>query len=389
MTPPLRTGADVVVPLLLSMIGIVGLTTSFDDLGWLLAGAGGLLVGAAAALVARTLRLGVLLTAALALVAYLLLGTALAVPEQGIAVVVPTLRSTASLGVGAVWGWADLITLRAPVGLPAYVTVVPYVAAWLVGLVGTTLALRWLPRRRTAVRASLLLIGPVLLYVGSILLGTPQPFHPGVRGVLFAAVALVWLGWRTNGDRDGGRERQAVRDPRAEPRRGALRRRPTGIAIVVGAAVGLGAVSGVALAPSAQERFVLRERIDPPFQPIDVSSPLAGFRHYAKQDVDDTIFTVQGLRAGERIRLATMDGYDGHIWNVAGSQVSADGSGRFELVGSAFPAPPLVDDGGDRTLTVRIGDLPARRPFTRGSLMSMPSTLKPAPVAASESGRPT
>jgi len=339
MTPPLRTGIDVAVPLLLSMIGIAGFATSFDDLGWLLAGAGGLLVGAAAALAARALRLGVLLTAALALVGYLLLGTAFAVPEQGAVLVVPTLQSIASLGVGAVWGWADLLTLRAPVGLPAYVTVVPYLAAWLVGLVGTTLAARWLPGRRTSARASLLLIGPALLYVGSILVGTAQPFHPGLRGVLFAAVALVWLGWRR-----------------------ARGRRLAGTAVVVGAAVVLGAGAGVALAPPAQDRFVLRERIEPPVQPIDVSSPLAGFRHYAKQDVDRTIFTVQGLRAGERIRLATMDSYDGHVWNVAGSEASAggsggsDGSGGFELVGGSFPAPPLVEDGGDRTLTVRIGD---------------------------------
>jgi transglutaminase-like putative cysteine protease len=342
----LRVGADIVILLLLAMIGVVGLATSFDDLGWLLAGAGGLVVGAGAALAAKALRLGVLLTVALALVAYLLLGSALAVPEQAIAVVLPSITSLASLGVGAVWGWADILTLRAPVDLPDYVTVVPYASAWLVGLVGTTLAARWLPRRRTAPRAALLLIGPALLYVASVLLGTQQPFYPGVRGVLFAAIALVWLGWRgTTGDRI-----------RVERQRGTLRRRLVGTSIVVGAAVLLGAVSGVALAPPAHDRFVLREKIEPPFQPIDFSSPLAGFRHYSKLDVDKTIFTVTGLKPDERIRLATMDSYDGHVWDVAGAQVATAGSGSFELVGGTYPAPPLVKPGGDQTLTVKVGD---------------------------------
>ena len=83
---------------LLSLIGIVGLATSFHDLGWLLAGVGGLLVGTGAALAARALRLGALLTVALALVAYLLFGSAFAVPSQAIAHVIPTLTSVASLG---------------------------------------------------------------------------------------------------------------------------------------------------------------------------------------------------------------------------------------------------------------------------------------------------
>jgi hypothetical protein len=348
----LRTWVDVIVPLLLAAIGVVGLATSFDDLGWLLAGVGGLLVGAGAALAALTLRLGVLLTVGLALIAYLLFGSALAVPEQATAGVVPDLASLASLGIGAVWGWADILTLRPPLHLPDYVTVVPYVSAWAVGLVGTTLATRWLPSRRTAARASLLLVGPLLLYVASVLLGTREPFQPGVRGVLFAAVTLVWLGWRST---SGAADRVRVeRGP------GVLRRPPgrrlIGTATVVGAAVVLGAVSGAALSPPPRDRFVLREKVEPPFQPLDFSSPLAGFRHYSKLEADRTIFTVTGLKADERLRLATMDSYDGHVWNVAGSQVATDGSGSFELVGGSFPAPPLVRGGGDQTVSVRVGD---------------------------------
>jgi len=340
-----RTWADLAVHTLLSLVGIVGLATSFHDLGWLLAGVGGLLVGTGAALAARALRLGALLTVALALLAYLLFGSALAVPGQAIAHVIPTLTSVASLGVGAVWGWADLITLRPPVELPDYVTAVPYVAAWLVGLVGTTLATRWLPRRRTAPRAALLLIGPALLYLASILLGTDQPYFPGLRGVIFAAVALIWLGWRHS----------TVERVTVAKANGMLRRRITGTAIVILAAVLLGSVAGAMLAPSADTRFVLRNQIVPPFEPLEFSSPLAGFRQYSKLEVDKTLFTVRGLKTDELLRLSTMDSYDGHLWTVAGSNIATDGSGSFALVGGSYPKPTLATADGSQTISFTIG----------------------------------
>ena len=344
-----RTRVDVVVHAALSLIGIVGLATSFHDLGWLLAGVGGLVVGTGAALAARALRLGALLTVALALIAYLLFGSALAVPGQALGHLLPTVTSIASLGVGAVWGWADLVTLRPPVQLPDYVTVVPYVSAWVVGVVGTTLATRWLPRRRTAPRAALLLLGPGLLYLASILLGTDQPYYPGLRGVAFAALALIWLGWRPSTLDRLSLERTPARSG------GMLRRRLAGTAVVVGAAVLIGAVSGAALSPGPSDRFVLREKIVPPFQPLEFASPLAGFRQYSKLEVDDTLFTVRGLKPDELLRLATMDSYDGHLWTVAGSTIASDGSGSFALVGSSYPKPPLATAAGSQTLSVTIG----------------------------------
>ena len=343
-----RNVVDVIVHTLLALIGIVGLATSFHDLGWLLAGIGGLLVGTGAALAARALRLGALLTVALALVAYLIFGSALAVPGQATAHVIPTLTSIASLGIGAVWGWADLLTLRPPVELPDYVTVVPYLAAWVVGLVGATLATRWLPRRRTAARAAVLLIGPGLLYLASILLGTDEPYYPGIRGVGFAALALVWLGWRHSTV-----DRVSVGVDGMQ--RGTLRRRLIGTAVVVLAAIALGAVSGAALAPTPQNRFVLRDQIVPPFQPLEFASPLAGFRQYSKLDVDKTLFTVTGMKPDELLRLATMDSYDGHLWTVAGSTIASDGSGSFALVGGLFPRPPLLTADGDQTISLTIG----------------------------------
>src|SRR5690606_11457889 len=109
-------------------------------------------------------------------------------------------QSLSSLAIGAVFGWSDIVTLRTPIGAPEYITVVPYVATWLVALVSTTLAIRWLSSRpRSAWRFGIALIGPFAIYLASILIGTDDPYLAGIRGVTFAVLALVWLGWRRSG----------------------------------------------------------------------------------------------------------------------------------------------------------------------------------------------
>ena len=45
-------------------------------------------------------------------------------------------------------------------------------------------------------RLGLLLVGPVVVYGAGVLLGTDEPYFAAVRGVAFAAIALIWLGWR-------------------------------------------------------------------------------------------------------------------------------------------------------------------------------------------------
>ena len=188
------SAADVVVPLVLAALGVLGFATAFGGWGYLLAGLGGLAVGAGAGLLGR--RLPLLPAVLVGVLAYFAFGSALAMPDAALWLVVPTPETLAGLVLGAVWGWADLVTLRAPVEAPAYLTVVPYVAGWLVGLVTALLATRWLPGRSTAPRRALLLVGPVLLLLAAVLIGTQDSVHGALRGTLFAAVALVWLGWR-------------------------------------------------------------------------------------------------------------------------------------------------------------------------------------------------
>ena len=144
------------------------------------------------------------------------------------------------------------------------------------------------------------------------MLGTRRPIvDPVLTGVVLAVVLLPWAAWRA----------------------GLLRaRRVVATGVLVAVAVGAGVVGAPAVV-GATDRLVVRDEIVPPFDPRDYPSPLSAFREFVKEDAP--LFTVSGLPDGARVRLATMDRYDGVVWNVAGDgSAQASGgvpSGRHEI----------------------------------------------------------
>lgn len=342
-----RTWADIAVLLVLSALGVLGFEPSFGSYSFLLAGLGGLALGAATGILASVFRLNVITLVLVAIVGYFLIGSAIAVPQQALFGVLPTLASLQSLAIGAVFGWADIVTLRTPIGAPVYIAVIPYFATWLIALVSTSLAARWLSSRpRTAWRFAITLIGPVVLYLAGILIGTDVAYQAGIRGAAFAVLALVWLGWRRpmapSVTKDGSNRLR--------------NRKLAGTAIIVAGAVLLGGGVGFWFAPAKDQRFVLRDEIQPPFDPLDYPSPLSGFRHYSKQATDDVLFTVSGLKTGDVVRLATLDSYTGKLWNVTGPKTSTDGTGTFNLVGRNLPDPTFITPVVRKDVTFTIDD---------------------------------
>ena len=340
-----RTWVDIAVLLVLILLGAIGFEPSFGGYGFLLAGLGGLALGAATGILASVFRLNIVVTIVAALVAYFLFGSAFAVQGQALFGFLPTLQSLASIAVGSVYGWADIVTLRTPIGAPQYIAVVPYFATWIVALVSTSLATRWIAAKpRTAWRFGIALIGPVALYIAGILIGTDEPYEAGLRGVVFAILALIWLGWRrpnVASVAEGGAQR--------------LRNRKiAGTAVIVAGAVLLGGGAGFWLAPANDERFVLREEIEPPFDPLQYPSPLSGFRHYTKQVTDEKLFTVSGLQPGDVVRLATLDSFTGKLWTVTGPETETDGSGSFALVGRTIPPQTFITPEVRRDVEITI-----------------------------------
>ncbi|NKY41533.1 DUF3488 and transglutaminase-like domain-containing protein, partial [Cellulomonas septica] len=141
--------------------------------------------------------------------------------------------------------------------------------------------------------------------------------------------------------------------PWAAARTGLLRpRRVVGLGSLVVVAVAAGVVGAPAVVGDTP-RYVVRDEIVPPFDPRDYPSPLSAFRHFVKLGEDTTLLTVRGLPDGARVRLATMDRYDGVVWNVSGDG-SADASGEFRRVGQVLE--PSVD-GDQAQVEVEIGAL--------------------------------
>ena len=328
----------VAAPVILGLIALVGFQASLG-LAWLLPGLGGLAIGTGVALVGARRGAPLLIVVGAAVVAYLVLGTALAVPSLGLFGVIPMPRSLAALLVGPVQGWADIVTLAAPVTAPDHVRVVPYCAGWLVGLVSTLIATGPVAVRDAPWRRALLIVPSLALYTATVLAGTAAPVLPEVRGVAFALVALAIEAWRQG--------------PRG-PHRVGGGRLASALALLAGAlVVGLGASAAVAQAPA---RFVLRDHVLPPFEPAQYASPLSGFRTYIKVAPDKLLFTIDGLRPGEVVRLATMDTFTGKLWNVAGHEIATDGSGSYVLAGTDLPLPEFLAEGRTGTFSVTVDE---------------------------------
>ncbi|MGN6128481.1 MAG: transglutaminase-like domain-containing protein [Humibacter sp.] len=330
---------DVVVFAVLTVVALLGFAPAFGHLGYLVAGIGGLVIGSAVAVAGVLLRLPVVMTVLIGIVAYFVFGTVLALPGEGIAGVVPSGTSLLDLATGAVFGWSDAVTLRAPLEAPPYIAVVPYAATLIVSLACVSIALRWSAEgKRATLRAALIVAGPLVVFLLAILLGTRDPFYAGIRGVLFAAIAIGWIGWRV---------RRSKRSIAADP--GLRRKAITGSAVVVVLAAVIGGAAGFVAAPSSASRVVVRDEVQPPFDPLEYPAPLAGFRKYTNDLQKTKLFSATNLPNGTLVRLATMDAYDGVVWSVTGPGEQTNGSGSFELLGSTIPTPPLFTPGASTT----------------------------------------
>jgi transglutaminase-like putative cysteine protease len=270
---------------------------------------GGLVLGTGAAALGARRGWSALSVVAVVVVAYFVAGGALVAPGTTVAGVVPTARALGALAAGAATSWKQVLTLQPPLGGTGTLLAAPYLLA----LVGAATATATTLRVRTPARAALAAVVPGAGLVGAIVLGTRQTVVPVAAGLALTLVLVTWAAWRARTLR---------------PRRV--------VALVVLAAVAVaGGVLGAPLVTGSTERVVVRDVLVPPFDPRDYPSPLSAFRKFVKQD-NTTLLTVTGLPAGARLRLATLDRFDGVVWNVAGDG-SAEGSGEFRRVGATIP----------------------------------------------------
>ncbi|WP_159620636.1 transglutaminase-like domain-containing protein [Ruania rhizosphaerae] len=309
------------VPVLLLLLALLPLYSVYLTGGFYITVATGLVLGSTVAVLGAVYRHGVLTLTSVAVVVFFVCGAA-AAPGTALAGVLPTPTTWQLMGVGIVTVWKQVLTVTPPLGTYGAVLLLPYLLAFLGSLVAVTLSLRarwfWLT-----------LLVPALVLVAAILFGTHVPVLAGVIGVVAVVGALTWVSWRS-----GRLELHRV------------------LAIVIVLAVAALGGTGASMAVAPQNpRVVLRDYVEPPPDPQDLPSPLAGFRTYADDLSAEDLFTVTGLpEGGAQLRLAALDTYDGTVWNVTGA--ATPGTGVFRRIGDRIEVeiPPQA-----YTLDVSVG----------------------------------
>jgi hypothetical protein len=317
-------------------LGILGFSLSFGgDPYYLLSGFGGIILGLGIAAANAHLRLGLLITTALALGAYLVFGTFLAVPDAAIAGFVPSLDSLRTLLLGVVFAWKDMLTVGVPVGSAGGVLIVPFLSSLLTSLVAGLLIWR--------LKSPYWPLLPVLaLFVTGIAFSTNAAFLTVERGIGLTVVAIAWATFRRDALRRSDTRKVSVNRPQtdtATAQRARLRRLGTAAAVIA-ACVAITAVAAP-LVTAGSDRKVLRNVVVPPFDPKDYITPLASFRTFVKDQKDDTLFVVKGLPRDGRVRLGALDAFNGTNYNM-----DPNGSGSFSKVGDTESINTLADTSG-------------------------------------------
>lgn len=350
MRPLWARGADLAVLSALFVLALVGFAPVYGTPAYLVAGLAALALALLLAVAGARWRLNIAVMALAVILVHVLLGTALAAPTHALWRVIPTLSSLLELVTAPATAWKTVLTMAPPVGTADGVLVV----VWLSMLVLATVAFSLVLRTRWYGAAW---IGPMVLLAESIVLGTSDETWPRLRGVAMALLTLGWLSWRFESARLDSARSTIITGPDGQTawRNPVVRRRVIGGAVILALAAGVVVALGPTLGtPAGQQRYALRDRILPPPDPYDYTSPLAQFRGYVKNRRETELFRVTGAQAGDRLTLATMDSYDREVYEVAGGTDKDSDSGAFLRTATG------VDLAGDhtgptRTATITVG----------------------------------
>lgn len=347
LLPDGRALVDLVLVLLLTGVALAGLATSFTGWSFLVVGMTGAVVAVVVTHLSRALGWPLVAPVLVLSLVFFLLGGPLTLRSVGNTAFVPGGETFSRLVDQAIHGWKDLLTTLPPVDGDGPLLVLPWLLGLVAGLLGTALA--HLHVRRAWLTALLPVLGLTAVLATVILLGVRHPQSLALQGSVFAGLALGWLALRSR------RASASVHGGTSGWGR-----------LVVGAAL-VALASALAVPASGlvmdedDERSVVRNWVEPPFDIGRYPSPLAGFRKYVdllgKEDAanvyDRTLFTIEGAPAGTRVRFAAMDHYDGMVWGASDNALPEPAADSFQRVSSTIDNPV---EGEEVEATVTIGE---------------------------------
>ncbi|MDR1079185.1 MAG: transglutaminaseTgpA domain-containing protein [Propionibacteriaceae bacterium] len=309
---------DAVALILVMLVALVGFRTTFDSWRFLAVAAAGVLIGWLSSHLVLAGRGHWLLAVALIPLEYFLLGGPIALRRDLVAGLLPSGRTELDLAHLAIGGWKELLTTLPPLAGDSEYLVLPF----LIGLVLTSLGALVAGLNRSP-RAILICPGLALALV--ILLGSAAPATATAQGLGAAAILIAWVQVRS-----GRHDRLAGT---GAPR---LSRVVSGVLVSALALGGAWFVAPRLPGHDTHLRLVLRSYIQPPVEIRQYASPLAAYRKYSSDSEASplhrqTLLRVEGGQAGDYLRIAVLDDYNGLVWSAG------QGSG-FQRVGSQLPA---------------------------------------------------
>ncbi|TFD12171.1 transglutaminase domain-containing protein [Cryobacterium sp. TMT1-21] len=305
-------------------------------------------LGAVTAILGAVFRWPAWLVALATIAVYVIAGVPLAIPGQAVRGILPTGTGLLELVSATALSWKQLVTIVLPVGSYQTLLVPAFILVLLSTVIGLSVALR-------ARIGELGALAPAALFIAGIGLGPTVPSAPIATGLALFVVLLFWLLW-FRAVRRGAVVRLVAQQSRrttasTADRRFAAVRGLVGASVIVAVAVAAGTAAAIAL-PASAPRDVLRARVQQPFDPRDYPSPLSEFRSYLQPArAEAALLEVAGLPEGGRLRLATLDGYDGVVYSVGSEQVSS-ASGSFTRLPDRLDQSRI--DGDQVTLAVTI-----------------------------------
>ena len=305
----------------------------------------GVLVGLLVSWAASKWRWDLLSIVASVVAAHFLFGGGAALRETTRWGVVPTSRTLQTLVIGAVEAWKDLLTLTPPAASYVGPAMVPWMACLVCSVAAGVVTVRY--GRPMWGSVALILCGVIAIVWG------PTGHTPNLALVIVWWVALIaWWSWASA----IGRARSGTdivigmssSTTSASTTMGGSSRQVVHVwwrvgmgALMVGVMVAAAIPAASLLGPTASDRIVGRDVVEPPVDAREYPSPLSSYRHYNKDLEDSSLIHVSNMPKEARVRLGAMDVYDGTTFGM--SVANADGTAGYRRVGSTIPGRSADD----------------------------------------------
>ena len=333
--PPARW-TDLGLVVVLALIASVLFVPPFGSFVGTAAAAGGVGAGAVVALVCTGARLGPAPTLALAALVHV--GVApWVLPDAG-----SGWKAARAVLAATVTVWRDSLTLPVPLTAFPALTVLPWLAGLMTGVVAT----------RAVLSGRVLIAGMAVVAQAGLAIawGDRTVLAPTELGVvLVTGVLLLWAITAQRGRRE--RVVEVLESTDSGVGRGSRR----GLARTLGLLVVTGTVVALALPAVPHHRMVLRDLFEPPLDLNEYATPLSLVRTLETDMASTTLMTASDANESTRIRVAALDSYDGLSARIG---ASANGAARFQRIGQDTPltAGGAVASQDSREVTVRIDD---------------------------------